>query len=66
MIIRPYEAGDLSAMIGIWNEVVLAGDAFPQENTLDLATASEFFSAQSLSAVAEYEESDGLNLKNRA
>ena len=66
MIIRPYEARDLGAMIEIWNEVVVAGDAFPQENTLDLASAGEFFAAQSLSAVAEYEESDAPNLKNRA
>ena len=38
MIIRKYEDGDLSAMTAIWNEVVEAGNAFPQEELLDEIT----------------------------
>ena len=34
MTIRKYENGDLDTMIAIWNEVVEAGDAFPQEEPL--------------------------------
>ena len=34
MVVRQYENGDLDAMVAIWNEVVNAGDAFPQEELL--------------------------------
>ena len=34
MVVRQYENGDLDAMLAIWNEVVYAGDAFPQEEPL--------------------------------
>ena len=34
MVVRQYENGDLDAMVAIWNEVVKAGDAFPQEELL--------------------------------
>ncbi len=34
MVVRQYENGDLDAMVAIWNEVVKAGDAFPQEEPL--------------------------------
>ena len=34
MIVRKYENGNLDARIDIWNEVVEAGDAFPQEEPL--------------------------------
>ena len=34
--IRAYNAMDISSMIGIWNEVVEEGIAFPQENCLIL------------------------------
>ena len=30
MVVRKYENSDLEAMVAIWNEVVDAGDAFPQ------------------------------------
>ena len=30
MVVRQYETGNLDAMVAIWNEVVDAGDAFPQ------------------------------------
>lgn len=53
MIIRKYEDGDLSAMTAIWNEVVEAGNAFPQEELLDDITGKEFFASQSYTGVAE-------------
>jgi L-amino acid N-acyltransferase YncA len=39
-------------MIAIWNAVVEAGDAFPQEEPLDGATGAAFFASQTRSAVA--------------
>ena len=39
-------------MIGIWNGVVAAGNAFPQETPLDERSGAEFFAGQSRSAVA--------------
>ena len=40
-------------MCAIWNEVVAAGNAFPQETTLEAAAGEEFFAAQSYCGVAE-------------
>ena len=53
MIVRPYVAAALPAMIDIWNEVVAEGVAFPQEEALTPETGATFFAEQSLSAVAE-------------
>ena len=50
--VRPYKPADLPAMIAIWNEVVVEGVAFPQEECLDANTGAVFFAAQTLSAVA--------------
>jgi L-amino acid N-acyltransferase YncA len=61
--IRQFNKDDIPAMIGIWNEIVEAGNAFPQEEALTLETGLEFFSEQTYSAVAEEMESgkiDGL------
>ena len=55
MIIREYTQKDLPAMIRIWNEVVAEGNAFPQEELLDLNTGTEFFASQSYTGVAEDE-----------
>lgn len=52
MLIRRFEKDDLEQMIDIWNEVVEAGDAFPQDEPLDLTGGMEFFSSQSHTAVA--------------
>ena len=38
MTIREYHDADLDGMIAIWNEVVEAGDAFPQEEPLTRET----------------------------
>lgn len=51
--IREYREGDLSEMIGIWNEIVEEGIAFPQEEPLDERSGREFFAGQSYCGVAE-------------
>ena len=53
MIIRKYNEKDLAAMVAIWNEVVVDGIAFPQEELLDSETGAEFFASQSYCGVAE-------------
>lgn len=53
MEIRGFEKKDVSAMADIWNEVVEAGQAFPQEETLTPEEAEKFFSEQSFTAAAE-------------
>ena len=51
-MIRAYEAKDLPSMIAIWNEVVEAGDAFPQEEPLTRETGTGFFASQTYVGVA--------------
>lgn len=55
MKIRCYTPDDIGAMIGIWNEVVAGGIAFPQEEPLTPETGAAFFASQSRAAVAEDE-----------
>lgn len=55
MLIRKFEKSDIPDMISIWNEIVLEGNAFPQEETLDEVTGYVFFSSQTYTAVAEDE-----------
>lgn len=50
---REFQEGDLPAMCKIWNEVVEAGNAFPQTNTLTVDEARVFFGEQSLTQVAD-------------
>lgn len=50
--IRVYEEKDLPQMIAIWNEVVAAGNAFPQEEILTAETGKAFFAAQTYCGVA--------------
>ena len=52
-MIRQYRQEDLPDMIRIWNEVVEEGNAFPQEERLDMDSAAGFFSSQSYTAVAD-------------
>lgn len=52
-IIREYREKDLSQMVSIWNEVVEAGDAFPQQEVLTSTTGKEFFAIQSFTGVLE-------------
>ncbi len=57
MHIRSYRAGDVSRMREIWNEVVRAGNAFPQFDELaDDDEAEEFFASQTRTAVAVDDE----------
>lgn len=51
-VTRPYREEDLPAMAEIWNEVVEAGNAFPQTEPLTLEEARSFFAEQSHTAVA--------------
>ena len=55
MNVRKYKPEDIPAMLAIWNEVVEAGDAFPQEELLDEETGAKFFVEQSRTAVAKDE-----------
>ena len=52
ILVRGYTAGDLPAMCAIWNEVVEAGEAFPQEEPLDIESGKAFFASQSHCGVA--------------
>ena len=52
LTIREYETGDLDAMIAVWNEVVEAGDAFPQEESLTRGSGAAFFASQTYVGVA--------------
>lgn len=50
--VRPYSEADIPRMRAIWNEVVAAGNAFPQVDGLaDDAEASAFFAGQTKCAV---------------
>ncbi len=53
--IREFTENDLSQMIAIWNEIVAAGEAFPQEEPLDMVAGEEFFNGQSFTGVYEDE-----------
>lgn len=59
-LVRGYTAGDLPAMCAIWNEVVEAGEAFPQEEPLDIESGKAFFAAQSHCGVAVDEETGSV------
>ena len=52
MTVREYEDGDICRMREIWNAVVEDGEAFPQEKTLGVTEAEEFFGAQSVCGAA--------------
>ena len=53
MRVRAYTKQNLPDMIRIWNEVVVDGIAFPQEEILTEASGEAFFAAQSYTGVAE-------------
>lgn len=62
MPVREYTAADLPQLCKIWNEVVRAGDAFPQTNELAVKEAAEFFAAQSYTGVAVDEQNAPVGL----
>jgi len=51
--VRKYEEKDLNEMINIWNEIVDEGNAFPQEERLNLESGTSFFAGQTYTGVAE-------------
>lgn len=51
--IRAFQQNDICTMIGIWNEIVDAGIAFPQEEFLTEKTGAAFFRDQTYCAIAE-------------
>lgn len=51
--IRQMQENDLPRIIQIWNQVVAAGDAFPQDLCLDAVEGKCFFQGQSYVGVAE-------------
>ena len=53
MVVRKFEDKDLIEAIGIWNEVVEEGAAFPQEELLNETSGRAFFESQSYTGVAE-------------
>jgi len=55
IVIREYRETDIEQMRVIWNEVVEDGIAFPQTEPLTTAEASQLFSEQSFTGVAEDE-----------
>ena len=54
--IRKFRDSDILEMNRVWNEVVLEGIAFPQEETLNDVSGVEFFASQSYCGVAESED----------
>ncbi len=52
-MMREYTPRDMGEMIRIWNEVVMEGIAFPQEECLDAESGTAFFASQSYTGVAE-------------
>ncbi len=58
--VREFTKEDIPAMLGIWNEVVEEGVAFPQMEFLDERTGMEFFEAQSFTGIAVEEETDSV------
>ena len=54
--IREYGSQDVAAAMGIWNEVVREGVAFPQVEEQTEQEAHDFFSSQSYTGVAEDSE----------
>ena len=62
MTIRKYEVGDIDGMIAVWNEIVEAGDAFPQEETLTRESGRAFFAAQTYTGVAVDEGGEVVGL----
>lgn len=60
--IRLYEAGDVPAMVTIWNEVVEEGIAYPQEDLLDDETGAAFFAAQTACAVAQMDTGEVVGM----
>ena len=53
MIIREFNKSDIPSMLRIWNEVIRADNAFPQDSELEEENAYDYFSSQSFTGVLE-------------
>jgi L-amino acid N-acyltransferase YncA len=62
VLVREYTEEDIGAMIAVWNEVVLEGNAFPQEEPLTEESGLAYFASQSYCAVAQAEDGAILGL----
>lgn len=60
--IREYRSEDVQKAVEIWNEVVRAGNAFPQLELLDEKTGDEFFRSQSYTGIAAEESGEIVGL----
>ncbi len=58
--VRAYGAGDIPAMVRIWNEAVEEGEAFPREELFDEESGAAFFASQVFCGVAEHKVSHEL------
>ncbi len=56
IIVKPYSTENIKPAIAIWNEIVRAGVAFPQEEELNEITGDEFFKSQSFTGLAVEED----------
>lgn len=60
--IREYRSEDVQEAVEIWNEIVEAGNAFPQLELLDEKTGDEFFCSQSYTGIAAEESGEIVGL----
>ncbi|HCD69658.1 MAG TPA: GNAT family N-acetyltransferase [Ruminococcaceae bacterium] len=60
--IREYCSEDVQKAVEIWNEVIRAGNAFPQLELLDEKTGDEFFRSQSYTGIAADESGEIVGL----
>lgn len=60
--IRKFNFDDVHKAVEIWNEIVRAGNAFPQIDELDEKTGEEFFQSQSYTGVAADENGEIVGL----
>lgn len=49
---KKFQKKDVQSAVRIWNQVVEAGEAFPQEELLDDVTGTGFFESQSYTGIA--------------
>lgn len=61
IVIRKYKEKDLGEMIKIWNEIVNDGNAFPQEELLNLESGEDFFAVQTYTGVAVDTETEKIH-----
>lgn len=52
--VRRYRDSDIQEMLDLWNVIIDSGNAFPQDEKLNLENGKEFFSSQSWCGVAEH------------